>query len=395
MVSKSTSCSLYAHAWRATLRYGQLVGHELGMLCRGGYARPLRRAGVDLWLLPGIGVLQLVNWCCLWMDELLFPKARRVELRRPVFIVGPPRSGTTHLHRAMAADRSRFSTASTWEVFLAPSILQKKLLRGLRSLDARLGRPLARTVRWSEARLLGGFGEMHPSSLAKPEEDYFYLSCVHACTGWALAFPGWRPLQDLMTGETGDTKRIREQALDFYRRCLRKQLYVDGADRRLLCKNASFSSWMDLLPEMFPDAKFVVCMRTASETVPSMLSTADQAMEGLAATPAASGMHERLIESMQAHYHVLAEAADRLPAERVAVVHIEDLKSALPEVLRRLSQFVGGEFSDSFQERMGDMGRRSRRHRSRHRYSPEDYRLDPEALERTCPELPPTMGGVH
>lgn len=392
MTSLIPSASLLAHAKRATLRYAMLAGHELRTLCRGSYARPLRRLGVDLLMLPGIGLLQLMNWCCLWLDELLFPAARNLEVCCPVFIVGPPRSGTTLLHRAMAADRARFSTSSTWEVFLAPSILQKKVLRTLRAIDRSLGRPAARLVLFFESRLLGGFDSVHPSSLGEPEEDYFYLSAIHACTGWAMAFPCWKPLLDLVDGEAGETRPQREQAMDFYRRCLQKQLYVDGSHRTLLSKNASFSAWMDVLPEAFPDARFVVCMRKASETVPSMLSTADQAMEGFAAGLVGGDIHDRLIEAMRAHYRVLGEAVERLPAEQLVVVHIDDLKQSLPAILRQLSEFTGIEFSNTYQDQVEELGRRSRTHQSRHRYSPADYRLDPEKLERDCREIAPTLG---
>lgn len=391
MTSPSPSTSLFQHALAATARYAGLVWHEAGCLAGGRYRRPWRRLGFDLAALPLMGLLQLAHWSCLWLDELLFPGLRRVEIRRPVFIVGPPRSGTTHLHRTLSGDRARFSTASTWEVFLAPSILQKKLLRGLRAADRRCGGPLARLAGFCESRLLGGFDEIHPSSLARPEEDYFYLSSLHACGGWSLAFPHWPALWRLMPG-VADDPAARRRALDFYCRCLRRQQYVDGTDRVILSKNASFSSWMDLLPETFPDARFVVCMRKASETVPSMLSTADRALDGFAATPAGvDAVHARLVDAMKAHYRALTRAASALPATRLAVVDIAELKSDLPGVLRRLSGFLDIEFSKDFSGGVDALGRASRRHRSRHRYSAGDYRLNPEVLDRECPVPPSTL----
>ncbi|MEX2608063.1 MAG: sulfotransferase [Kiritimatiellia bacterium] len=396
MYPPQPTCSLFRHAMSAAVGYMSLIGHEADCLLRKRYRRPFRRLAVDLVILPGIGLLQSVNWVCLAVDELLFPGLRKVEIHRPVFIVGPPRSGTTHLHRALAGDRKRFSTAGTWEVFLAPSILQKKLFRLLRTADRKIGRPLARLWSFLESRLLGGFDETHPSALDEPEEDYFYLSTLHACTGWILIFPHWPALWNLVPG-VGDDITARRRALDFYKRCLRRQLYADGSDRLLLSKNASFSSWLDVLPDVFPDARFVVCMRPASETIPSMLSTADKAMVDFASFPRnPASVHGRLIDAMKAHYREVNRAVNALPGERITVVGIDELKNALPRVLDRLATFLEIGFSEEFADGIAERGQRSRRHRSRHRYSADEYHLDPSELDRQCPQpvVSPARTGV-
>ena len=45
--------------------------------------------------LVAIPLLFAVQTVCLWLDHLLFPGFRRVRIRRPLFIVGHARSGTT------------------------------------------------------------------------------------------------------------------------------------------------------------------------------------------------------------------------------------------------------------------------------------------------------------
>ena len=42
-----------------------------------------------------------------------------------VFIIGPPRSGTTRMHKLMALDTKTFSSMKMWELFFAPAISQK------------------------------------------------------------------------------------------------------------------------------------------------------------------------------------------------------------------------------------------------------------------------------
>jgi hypothetical protein len=69
----------------------------------------------------------------------LFPAFRRQQIRQPVFVLGVPRSGTTFLHRALAADAA-FTTTRTWELLFAPSLCQRYLIRGLIAVDSSWGR---------------------------------------------------------------------------------------------------------------------------------------------------------------------------------------------------------------------------------------------------------------
>lgn len=60
------------------------------------------------------------------IDEIIFLRYQKTQIKRPVFIVGVPRSGTTLLQRIIAED-DNFSTLQTWEALLAPSISEKYL----------------------------------------------------------------------------------------------------------------------------------------------------------------------------------------------------------------------------------------------------------------------------
>ena len=89
-----------------------------------------RRILVLLVLFPSYVTMLLVNWACLGLDELLFPRFRKQKIVRPLFIVGPPRTGTTLLHRLLAKD-DQFTSMRTWEILFAPSIVQKRFWLGV------------------------------------------------------------------------------------------------------------------------------------------------------------------------------------------------------------------------------------------------------------------------
>lgn len=374
------------------------TGNCVDLLCREWAAlfkrkmkRPLARG---IWLLavtPLLLLMTLLNGFCLALDECLFPSYRHQPVKAPVFVLGPPRSGTTHLHRTLALDTERFVVSPAWEVMLAPSIVQKKLLRGLIRLDRKSGRFLARLVDWVERRGLQAFDETHPGSIRDAEEDYFYLGSLLACTGWMLAFPNWPGFDRVLPGLPGMTDGHRRRALAFYRLCLQKQLYVDGGTRTLLSKNASFSSWLDLLPECFPDARFVVCMRDPVKTLPSMLSTAEKAMRGFWAEQKGDPMRDRLLKSMKAHYQVLYDQVPRLESGRGLVVENRELKEKLPEVIRELNCRLDLCFSDGFLQVIQSLGEQSRAHRSPHQYDLKTYGLQEQDLLESCPALASTL----
>jgi len=364
---------------------------ELTALIGGRFGRPFCRTLWFLLLWPFFLLWQGSNFIGFLLDELLFSRYRNVQIKAPVFILGPPRSGTTHMHRVLAESDDHYSTPPAWEVLLAPSIVQKKFYYAWIRLDRRIGRPFARSFSFVETRLLKPFLDTHPGSLNDPEEDYFYLSGFLCCTGWILAFPHWKGIRRLMPGCTEVSDEKRRASLTLYKRCLQKQVMVHGVGKTILSKNASFSSWLDLLPDFFPDARFVICMRSPTETVPSMLSTADEALKGFFAEGFEKELHPILIKNMQAHYQVLLNGAAKLaPAHRVVIGNVE-MKNELDQVFEVLRTRLGLSCSESFSERLPLLAEKSKAHQSVHRYQTEDYDLDVDALLKTCPMLPTTL----
>jgi hypothetical protein len=68
-------------------------------------------------------LLETANGLGLLLDDVFYARYKKERVRKPVFIVGNPRSGTTFLHRLMAKDRRNFVTMRFWEILLAPSSL--------------------------------------------------------------------------------------------------------------------------------------------------------------------------------------------------------------------------------------------------------------------------------
>ena len=59
--------------------------------------------------------LWMVNHLALLLDEIFYPKYKKLEINKPLFIIGIPRSGTTLLFRSLALDQEKFSYFLLWE----------------------------------------------------------------------------------------------------------------------------------------------------------------------------------------------------------------------------------------------------------------------------------------
>jgi len=215
--------------------------------------------------------LQAVHGICLLLDNLLFPAYRRQPVRRPVFVLGIPRSGTTFLHRELAQDPA-CTAPQTWEVLFAPSLCQRYLIRLLGRADRALGRPVERLLQGSIARFGGEVNAVHPLGLQDAEEDYLCLLPAAGCFFMMLAFPQSLALHDL-----GHLKRLptarRERLLDFYHTLLQRHAFFHGGGARVLSKNAAFASWSSALAERYPDAVFVVCVRDPATALASQIAS--------------------------------------------------------------------------------------------------------------------------
>ena len=131
-------------------------------------------------LLIWVPLVSSFHALCFFLDGLLFPSLWRTEVREPIFVVGHARSGTTLVHRLMSRDEGRFSTFRLYELYF-PSLLQKKAIRALAALDARLlgGWLEKRVSAWEEKRYRAMRG-IHEMGLRVPEEDdiVFFYSCA-------------------------------------------------------------------------------------------------------------------------------------------------------------------------------------------------------------------------
>jgi hypothetical protein len=323
---------------------------------------------------------------CFFLDGILFPGLRKVEVREPVFLVGHARSGTTLTHRLMSKDEGRFSSFLLYECYF-PSLLQKKLIRLGITMDRRLlGGWLAKRVQAWEERRYGANRHIHEMGLTIPEEDDISLYYSMASGFWITKMPYMGDLDFYHMNDWPETKRRRIN--DFYRDCVRRQLYLNGPEKTHLSKNPLWAGRVASLIEAFPDAKIVVNVRDPRDTIPSLLKLMRSAWKQLGWEEAQQQrcLGVLVAQSWHTYRHPL-EALEENPGTPGAVVDYRDLTSDPAATIERVYQDLGLPISDAYREILAGEGKRERKHKTRHTYSLEEFGLEGDAIRDQLGDL--------
>lgn len=342
--------------------------------------RSLRGALLVILGWPVFCLLQLLHWIGFALDEIFFRGWRRVEVHGPLFVLGPPRSGTTHLHHVLSMDE-RTTTFRTWECLFGLSVSGRYLLIGLGRLDRVLGRPFGRIGGWLGRRFLAGMDDVHPFAMDAPEEDFLALMPAMQCFVLVVVFPRAEWLWRTARLDTDADAAQRRRLMRFYRACVQKHLYVFGSDRRFLSKNASFSGMAESLLETFPGARVVATTRDPKKTVPSQLSAIRPGLAAVGFDGVDRALRDRFVDQLLFYYLHLEALAGARP-DRVVIIDNDRLRDRLEQAVGASFAALGLDLSSQFADALAEAGRRSRGFSSRHRYTLETFGLSEKMIEK-------------
>ena len=324
--------------------------------------------------IPTFLAAQLIHWFFLCLDELVFPAYRKVEVHRPVFITGIPRSGTTFLHRTLSVApeytssqrgrpfRTRHHTAQN---HLSARMDRSRLWHTWRSPYPRNHqkdlRRLRRDPRGRAQCARGGLPHAFP---------------VGGCFIFLLAFPHSKELL-LLSQLDKMPPSERDALLRFYKSCLKRHLYCHPG-RTLLSKNAAFSSWGPTLRAHFPDAKIIVCIRRPDTALRSQLSSSHQLARSLDQT---RGRHTT-VQFSQIYgqsYSALAQFVANSKHADLAVIEQTDLRVAPEATIRNALQQLALTTRHTARDRAHSADRV--KSTSTHKHRPADFQIDSAQIE--------------
>ena len=199
------------------------------------------------------------------LDNLLRMEAERaanaeVERQRivaPVFIIGLPRTGTTHLHGIISEDPANRAPL-TWEVmYPAASRSPGDVARARAQAETRLG--------WAD-RLAPEFMRIHPIAADLPQE------CI-AITAQAFMSIQFHTTHDVPSYQDWYENASQRLAFDFHHRFLQHQ-QAKSLGKRWVLKAPGHLFALEGLLERYPDARIIHTHRDPLRVMASMASHA-------------------------------------------------------------------------------------------------------------------------
>jgi hypothetical protein len=337
-------------------------------------------------LLVVVPLVSTFHAICFFLDRIVYPSLYAVEVKAPIFMVGHARSGTTLTHRLLSADGGRFSSFLLYELYF-PSLIQKKFIRFLSRYDAEHWRGfLAGQIRAWEDWRYGPMRHMHEMGLTEPEEDDIVLYWSMAAGFWITKMPYMGDLDFYYMNDW--PKRKRRRYNDFYRECIKRQLYLNGPEKTHLSKNPMYSGRVASLHEAFPDARFIVNVRDPYETIPSLLKIVRAGWKQLDWDPARQKNCLQILadQSWHTYKHPLEFLAAH-PDVKGAVVDYRELTSDPAATIEKLYQDLALPMTDEYREWLAGQAKREREHQTKHTYSLEEFGLEAEAIHKNLAEL--------
>lgn len=282
----------------------------------------------------------LMHWFFFALDDILFPAHKTHPIEKPLFILGNLRSGSTFLHRLLSRDTETFTSLTTWDIYLTPSVTQKKITQLVARLDTKYFKSTLHKLLYKfDAATLGKI-KIHPISFFQPEEDENIH--LHIWDGYFVTFlfpfmdemPNYQHFDEALSPE--HKKRI----MTFYRSMIQRHMYATGK-KYFVAKNPAFSAKIETLVEFFPEARIIYLARNPLDMLPSTISWINYARRQFADPGEGFFFIDEIVDMTQYWYSHPLKYLDAHPSPRHLIMKYDDLIQRPETVIRAFYEQFG------------------------------------------------------
>jgi hypothetical protein len=299
----------------------------------------------------------------------LHPEIHDVDLGKIIVIAGLQRTGTTTLHRLLAADPDMRALLS-WEALNPLPLPNEKP----GNPEPRIAQ--ARTAEKGLAYLAPEFFAIHPVEHNAPEEDILlldlsFMSQSPEATLHVPSYAAWLEQQD------------HTRAYEYLRLLLKILMWQRPAKNWVL-KTPHHMEFLDTILKVFPEAVIVQTHRDPQKTTGSFCSMVSHGR----------GVFSDNVDPVEVAQHWVRKV-DRLMRRSIAVreefgdarfidVSYYDLVQNPLQEIERIYQFAGITFTNKTRQAVIDVSKKDVQNRyGKHRYNLADFNLTPADIERT------------
>jgi len=308
------------------------------------------------------------------LDHLLFPGFKRQPVGQPVFIIAPPRSGTTLVQNLFSLDEERFVHLKMYQTIF-PAVCYQRCFNALGRLDGLIGRPATRLLGWCEQRWFGGWDAMHKMRLNQPEEDDALFLYAFESEAVYLLFPYVKELWEAGFPDALPADK-RRRLMRYYRTCLQRQLFANGPTRTLLSKATQSSGTVESLMEEFPDARFITIIRHPYRSVASHVSLFVPVWQTHSPDIARDGPVSKAYAQLAVQwYQHLFQFRTKIEPARYHCIDYRELVRDPGAAIEQAYAHFGWHMSEAMRSRLTEATRRQNEFKSQHEYTLEEFGL--------------------
>ncbi len=315
----------------------------------------------------------------LLLDHILYPGFRKQKIKRPLFIVGNLRTGSTLLYRTLAEDTSNYTCFRMLDAFM-PAISMKRAVAFLGRVDAALGGYGARAVKYLDEAFLDEYSRIHDTGFLKPEEDEFALLNYMCSAAMYELFPAVRRFRRLFFVDQEMSTQEQDRVMRRYKSMVKRQLYHAGGDKTFLSKNPLFTNKLGVLRRTFSDARFVCLVRHPVNTVLSTASLFHFVWHETGALAPDQKDMGTVLEFCRCFYNQPRKCLKDLDSRHLCMLEFNDLVKDPSTAIRKILADFDFPVSDRLDEILEEVGSRQRRYKSQHSYSLEAWGMTEEEI---------------
>jgi hypothetical protein len=315
------------------------------------------------------------------LDELFYPEHQNQNIEQPIFIVGNFRSGTTLLHRLLAKDE-RFTGMKTWEIYVAPSIVQRRFIRWLMKINRYIGNPAKRIISAFE-KALRAYSYMHKTGLNAIEEDGQIFFHIWSSYNLFAFFPFPELVRNYIYYDDEVPEQQKEIDMQYYQEVLKRHVYAYGG-KRYIAKNPTYSPKVRTLHEKFPDAKFINLVRNPLRVIPSSVSMFSNHWKtyGDPEDEYPQPGSTTILEHAHHWYIYPHQYLKNLPPDQYRMVRYKDLVADPQGTVESIYEQFGIEMTPEYHQTLHQESEKAKRYKSSHEYSLEEMGLDQQQIAR-------------
>ena len=313
---------------------------------------------------------------CMLLDHLFFPKLRTTKVKRPIVLVGNPRTGTTFLQRFLSDEG--FGSGMELFLMLYPSLVLQTLLRPFLPILEKL----------SPAKHHAS--EAHDTNLSSVETDdvgvlFRYLDGFFLW-GFFLSFAK----EDMIPTVDPRVRDTSKRDFAWLEKLWRRSLILHRADRNI-AKLFSLGPRMPQFLEQFPDAQVLYMARDPLAVIPSTMSLLTAPLDsafGFWKKPehVRKEWFERMYQGLLTLLTRFHEdwTNGNIDKSRVFIVRYDRMMADFDGMMDEMCEFLGHEMTPKLRATIKQKADKQRSYKSEHNYDLSKFGLDEDRIRKDC-----------